>query len=208
MLCSYGCGKEAIKTFKNGKHCCSENHRQCPKLSGEIKQKILKSYEGINKHKRTKKDSYCVYCGKIISSYGKKIHEIHCPLNPNNIKFCPICDGYIKHYKYNKTCSHQCANKTFKQSKGHTPNNKKYFDKVDYRKIAKKYHKMECIICEEDLMIDIHHFDRDRDNNNPENLVPICATHHRYIHHNENYYIIKECIDDYIKNFIKGNSYA
>jgi len=195
MLCSYGCGQEAIKTFKNGKHCCSENHRQCPTLSKTIKEQVIKSYDGINKHPRSKKNKYCVYCGITLSQFAKFKHEKYCSLNPKNIKYCPICDGYIKHYKYNKTCSHQ--------SKGHIPHNKKYFDKVNYRKIAVKYHKMECIICGEDLMIDVHHFDGDRDNNNPENLVPICATHHRYIHHNENYYFIKECIDDYVNNFIK-----
>jgi len=29
MLCSYGCGKESIKTFQNGKLCCSERSDQC-----------------------------------------------------------------------------------------------------------------------------------------------------------------------------------
>jgi very-short-patch-repair endonuclease len=28
-LCDYGCKKEAIYQFKNGKYCCSENHRHC-----------------------------------------------------------------------------------------------------------------------------------------------------------------------------------
>jgi hypothetical protein len=29
MLCSYGCGKESTKIFKNGKLCCSERSDQC-----------------------------------------------------------------------------------------------------------------------------------------------------------------------------------
>lgn len=197
MLCSYGCGKEA-KYFisKKQKPCCEKNHSSCPV---NIRKAIVgrkNSTKPINY-----KYSYCIYCGIEVKKLGKVSHQAGCPLNPKNIKICPICGEYIKHFRYNKTCSHQCANETFKQSEGHIPLNKGEFSQINYRKIAKKFHIMKCIICGEKLMIDIHHYDRNRENNNPENLIPICATHHRYIHHNENYYIVKECIDDYIKKF-------
>lgn len=32
MLCEYGCGQQAKFVFKNGKHCCSKNHQQCPHI--------------------------------------------------------------------------------------------------------------------------------------------------------------------------------
>jgi hypothetical protein len=32
MLCDYGCGNEAIHTFKNGKRCCSERSNKCPEI--------------------------------------------------------------------------------------------------------------------------------------------------------------------------------
>lgn len=32
-LCHYGCGKQAIHQFKNGKWCCSKLHNSCPALS-------------------------------------------------------------------------------------------------------------------------------------------------------------------------------
>ena len=31
-LCDYGCGKEAIYQFKNGKFCCSKSTSKCPKM--------------------------------------------------------------------------------------------------------------------------------------------------------------------------------
>jgi len=31
--CDYGCGQEAKHQFKNGKMCCSKNHKSCPGLS-------------------------------------------------------------------------------------------------------------------------------------------------------------------------------
>lgn len=30
MLCSYGCGQEAVVQFKNGNWCCSKNTNACP----------------------------------------------------------------------------------------------------------------------------------------------------------------------------------
>jgi len=32
MLCSYGCGNQAIVTFKNGNHCCSKTTSSCPEM--------------------------------------------------------------------------------------------------------------------------------------------------------------------------------
>jgi len=207
MLCSYGCGQEANYFIgKKQKPCCKKHYSTCPEfirvaVEGRKKAALKRKENNI-----PRKMGYCIYCGIKITLLGKVNHQNHCPLNPNKIKFCPICDGYIKYYHNNKTCSHQCANETFKQGEGHIPLNKGEYSQTNYRKIAKKYHIMKCIICNENIMIDIHHFDRNRDNNEPENLVPICATHHRYIHHNENYYIVKECIDEYVEKFKnKGN---
>ncbi len=37
MICSYGCGLESIKQFKNGKWCCAKRSDQCPAI---IKKRI------------------------------------------------------------------------------------------------------------------------------------------------------------------------
>lgn len=199
MLCSYGCGKEAkFKVGKQQKPCCEKNYSACPEF---IRIAVLgrqKASQNRITNNIQYKDSYCIYCGKEVKKLGKGRHQFSCFLNPKNIKFCKVCGGYIKHYKNNITCSHGCANKLFKQAKGHTPHNKIYFDKVDYRKIARKHHQMKCVICGEDLMVDIHHYDNNHENNDPRNLVPVCPTHHRYLHC-KNKYVIKECIDDYVK---------
>ncbi len=31
-LCSYGCGREAIIKFRNGKYCCETSKNKCPAL--------------------------------------------------------------------------------------------------------------------------------------------------------------------------------
>jgi hypothetical protein len=40
MICDYGCGKESIKTLKNGKHCCSENTSSCPAMKTKNSEKV------------------------------------------------------------------------------------------------------------------------------------------------------------------------
>jgi hypothetical protein len=34
----------------------------------------------------------------------------------------------------------------------------------------------------EDKIVEVHHLDGDRNNNNVLNLVPLCPTHHKYWH--------------------------
>lgn len=40
MICDYGCGNAAIKTLKNGKHCCSNSTSSCPEMK-------LKNQKGV-----------------------------------------------------------------------------------------------------------------------------------------------------------------
>jgi hypothetical protein len=55
----------------------------------------------------------------------------------------------------------------------------------------------------EDKIVDVHHLDENRDNNDIYNLIPLCPTHHRYWHStykNE----IENKVYSYIKDFIKN----
>lgn len=65
--------------------------------------------------------------------------------------------------------------------------NKKAFishihSKKTHRMICFLYHKHECIICGENRIIDVHHFDENKNNNDPSNLIPLCPNHHRFLH--------------------------
>lgn len=51
------------------------------------------------------------------------------------------------------------------------------------KNIAIRYfRKNECIVCGYGNSTDVHHLDKDRKNNNPENLLLLCPNHHREIH--------------------------
>jgi hypothetical protein len=52
MLCNYGCGQEAIKQFKNGKVCCSENFRSCPKMRRNLSEKLTGRTKENNEGRR------------------------------------------------------------------------------------------------------------------------------------------------------------
>jgi hypothetical protein len=103
-------------------------------------------------------------------------------------KTCPVCGKEFQTQIGNKgertTCSYSCSN-TYFRSGENNPNWGNYGDsneKNGYRRICFEKHKKECIICGESKIVAVHHFDENRNNNNPENLIPLCPTHHQYIH--------------------------
>ena len=119
---------------------------------------------------------------------------------------CPICNIVFETFKRRKkkTCSRSCANTYFRAGEKH-PNWKPYSERPRKGDVAKriclKYHKKECIICKESLVIDIHHYDENCSNNLPENLIPLCPTHHRYMHNNTGRSLIKNKVDEYYNSF-------
>lgn len=199
MICSYGCGQEAKYPFKNGKWCCSESWNSCPEIKTKNSMNNLGHKDYNPQHKENKKTVYCKYCNNIYAKTGIKTHELSCYLNPKNKKDCPICGNPIKNFRDNKTCSRKCGAiiGRLTKSTGNT--------KVNYRTICFYHHGHKCIICNEDLFLAAHHVNGDRTNNEPENLIPLCHTHHLYMHHCDHYYILKECVDEYLENFKRKN---
>jgi len=96
-------------------------------------------------------------------------------------KNCPVCGTEFKTRVGAKdektTCSYSCSNTYFRSGK-QNPN----WDDNSYRSTCFHYHKKECVICGESKIVTVHHFDENHKNNNPENLIPLCPTHHQYVH--------------------------
>jgi hypothetical protein len=87
-LCDYGCNQEAKYQFKNGKWCCSENHKSCPGISYTPPQFISKIP--------------CPECKKLIAKNRIKHHIEAC------IKY-NICLECKKKTKNPKFCSKRCS---------------------------------------------------------------------------------------------------
>lgn len=108
---------------------------------------------------------------------------------------CPICGGTKNNLK-NTTCSVSCANTHFRSGE----DNAHYLGN-NYRTICFAWHNKECIICKESNIVEVHHFDEDHNNNTPDNLIPLCPTHHQYWHSNYKY-LIEQTVITYRDKFI------
>jgi hypothetical protein len=139
----------------------------------------------------------CKYCNKETTIGNIKKHETTCYLNPNNIIKCSVCNTPIKNYKQSKgTCSRSCANKHFRsgEDNGNWKGEK-------YQSICFAHHEKRCVVCNETKIVAVHHYDFNHNNNDPANLVPLCPTHHTYVH-SRYYSDVKYIIDDYVKKYL------
>ena len=159
-------------------------------------------YQGSKQHKanfsaarkKAQQKIHCPHCNiqRTIANMTK--HIASCYLNPQNIKPCVVCTKPIKNYKTNITCGYSCSNKHFRSG----PNNGSWKED-SYRSTCFHYHKKECIICEEQNIVTVHHLDENHSNNVPANLIPMCPTHHQYWHSRYRY-----LIEDQVREYING----
>ena len=92
-------------------------------------------------------------------------------------------------------CSRSCANKCG----GIAKSLKHYIQDSDahYRTVAWRYHDKKCIVCNEDKIVTVHHINHVHNDNRPKNLVPLCPTHHQYMH-SKHRSLIEDIVDKYI----------
>lgn len=150
---------------------------------------------GWNTINSTKKP--CKFCHKVLNLGNLVRHEKSCHLNPVNLRHCEVCNKPIKDFKNSKgTCSHSCSNKLFRHARNKIENYKSYVT------ICWHFHKKECIVCGENKIVAVHHYNEDHNDNRPENLIPLCPTHHTYFHSQYKNEII-EIVDNFIIEFLK-----
>lgn len=122
-------------------------------------------------------------------------------------KECPVCNNKFETQVGTKnektTCSHSCSNTYFRSGKNN-PNWKLISDNKDriYRDICFNYHDKKCVVCGENKIVAVHHYDENHHNNEPSNLIPLCPTHHHYIHSKWKDEVI-DIVDNYRNTFIK-----
>jgi len=68
-----------------------------------------------------------------------------------------------------------------------------------YRSICFAHHEKVCVVCGEDKIVAVHHYDHKHHNDDPKNLVPLCPTHHQYVHSNYKHLVEKQ-IEEYLNN--------
>ena len=149
----------------------------------------------------------CQSCNKEVKKWAyelkklKNINEYCCKQciadKTKEQRICPICNATFTAYKREKkiTCSYACSNKHFRIGE-----NNGNWKQDSYRSTCFLYHKKQCVVCGELNLVEVHHYNGDHNDNRIENLVPICPTHHKYMH-SRFMSLIKDIVDKYVKEF-------
>ena len=176
------------------KECKNENSkRNHERLCKHNPEKADVSLAGVRAANNIK--DCCNFCNREITKANMSRHLNACHLNPNNTKECPVCSKMSIFSGI--TCSRSCSNKMFKRRKKGfvAPVEKKKI--VRYRTICFEHHGKKCIVCGEQNIVSVHHINEDHSDNRPENLVPLCPTHHHYVHSR-----YKDVVLPYIEKFL------
>jgi len=100
------------------------------------------------------------------------------PLVPKIKKICPVCNSKFKTEPRKEseqiTCSRSCSNTYFRTKDGAS----------SYRDRALKHYGCKCQKCgfNNVLALEVHHIDKNRENNSIDNLAVLCANCHRIEH--------------------------
>lgn len=113
-----------------------------------------------------------------------------------NVKFSVTEREFQHPLKEQYFCSRKCSN-----SVGGNARSKKYWndDTAHYATVAWRHHEKKCVVCGEERIVAVHHYNENHDDNDPKNLIPLCPTHHLYMHSRHKIEII-EIVDTYIKD--------
>jgi len=169
-------------------------YKQLQNLSDEDMLKICDTYTSAADYLRSIKMSDN---GRYTSFLNSRKRELNLEWKPiiSNI-ICPVCNKLFKPHKNQVTCSKACSNTHFRSGVNHPAYNA---DNQNYRTLCFAHHPKKCIICGEDKIVAVHHYDENHENNDIKNLVPLCQTHHQYMHSRYKY-LIEEQVLYWINN--------
>lgn len=188
IYCSKGCKNH--NSHRNHERLCSKNPNR-----KELNSNNFKSMFG---------EFGCEFCGEICKTkQNLRKHAAACDKNPFVIttkgKTCPVCEKVF--VSTSTTCSYSCSNTLFRhKQEGGTQykTDDALAESGRYREICFRYHEAKCIICSEDKIVEVHHLNENHDDNRPQNLVPLCPTHHQYYHSK-----FRELIEPQILEYVK-----
>jgi hypothetical protein len=138
----------------------------------------------------------CAVCKREISNTNFKRHKEACGKS-KDFGTCPVCGKAVQYGR--TTCSYSCSNTFFRT--GEDNGSYKSDDKAMYRTVCFRHHKKKCIICDENKIVAVHHYDENRSNNDWKNLIPMCPTHHSYMCSRWKH-LIEEKVDKYHQNCV------
>jgi 5-methylcytosine-specific restriction endonuclease McrA len=151
----------------NCQNCKKEvNNKRKINLNKKLGYKLFCSNECYYESKKKGKICKCSKCGKTIYK------------RPSDLKKSKTGNIYCS-----KTCAVSNNNSIFRQGENH-PNYKKDPTVRTYRKRKFKVNEAKCENCgiDDKRVLEVHHKDKNRDNNNLDNLQILCANCHLIQH--------------------------
>ena len=163
---------------------------------------------------------YCLICNKELINNSKGIKRGG--QNWENQKYCSKkCKKKAKYLKYKNHSLKKCKEYYLKNKDKIIKNVKKYYEEHKARLLLYKkgwrrrkycnslsitlqqYKEItkECKVCGFKELVDLHHIDMDRDNNNFSNLIGLCPNHHLLIHRKKKR--LKELFVEEIIKYVK-----
>lgn len=131
----------------------------------------------------------------LVDKFGENV-EFNVVCEKCNTQFSVVEREHLHPQRGHYFCSRRCANSVGGRAKA----DKHHADHVaSYTTVAWRYHEKKCVVCNEELIVAVHHLDENHENNDPKNLVPLCPTHHQYMHSRYRK-LIKHNVDEYVLN--------
>lgn len=170
-------------------------YKQLQNLSDEDLVEICDTYTSASEYLRSIKMSENGRYTTLLNTRRRELNLEWKPVISN--KVCPVCSKLFKpSRKEQVTCSKGCSNTHFRSGINHYAYDP---ESLNYRTLCFAHNDKECIICGEVNIVAVHHYDENHNNNSIDNLVPLCPTHHQYMHSRYKYLIedkVKEWIND------------
>ena len=149
-----------------------------------------------------KRDKESYYTESYQKKQAEKNDRIYGPIKSHK-KVCERCgieyeiEGREKTKKIQNSrfCSISCANH---RGVGKEWENTHSSRNLGYRKKCFTEWEHKCVLCGYDKIVDVHHIDENKKNNDITNLIPLCPNHHMELHHKD----YKNEIKDIISNLI------
>lgn len=192
---------------------------------------IMKEEYIIDKQGKKRKATrvLCEQCGKsflkptrFLKSRQRHFCSLECFHKSTNKQIELVCDFckktfYVKQSNVLKSrsglhfCSRHCKDEAQKIKNGFVKMHPSHYGKTKftdytpqhvYQRLCFDVHPHKCCVCGEEKIVAVHHYDGNHNNNDVCNLVPLCPTHHCYIHSKYKDEIIN-IIDKYIEQFKK-----
>lgn len=148
--------------------------------------------------------------------FDKWIYKFSCDISHfNKVEMVDLMcenDNCNKHFTVKKAdvdkgrrfCSVKCSNTKLKRGKLlNFKRDDELTGKQKHKRICFRHHKKECVVCGEKCVVTVHHYNENHDDDRPENLVPVCANHHAYLHSYNLKHLIIDKINNYVKMFVE-----